>query len=233
MSSVLDITYRKPKSFSSSAFLSLMGATATVQGRSENGLVGWMIGARYKTNQYLLRTLDVQGDYRPRFYDYQAFLNFDISPAWQAEYLGSVAVNDYQVVPASRETRFGTINEAYSFKVYFDGKEQSKFQTLFNAVSATWRPLKGEKRDSLRLKFIASAYQTAEQEHFTVMGQYYINQLETDFGDPDFGNVAFNRGIGTFINNGRNDLNASVFCVEHKGKWLIKKDQLQIGRAHV
>ena len=229
LSSVLDITYRKPKEFSASAFMSLMGASATVQGRSDNGLLAWMMGARYKTNQYLLRTLDVQGDYRPRFYDYQAFLNFDISPSLQAEYLGSIAVNDYQVVPASRETRFGTINEAYSFKVFFDGKEQSKFQTLFNALSTTWRPLKGERRDSLRLKFIASAYQTSEQEHFTVMGQYYIDQLETDFGDPDFGNVAFNRGIGTFINHGRNDLDAAVYCLEHKGKWLASNGQLLWG----
>jgi hypothetical protein len=201
MSSVLDVTYKRPKEFAATAFASLLGTNITLEGRTKNGLLGWMMGARYKTNQYLLKTLDVQGDYRPKFFDYQVFLDFKFSESFQLEYLGSLAINDYEVVPESRETRFGTINEAYSFKVYFDGKEQSKFQTLFNAVSGTYRPLRGEKRDSLRLKFIVSAYATSEKEHFTVMGQYYIDQLETDFGDPDFGNVAFNRGIGTFINH--------------------------------
>ncbi|MFN6039227.1 MAG: hypothetical protein ACK452_12220 [Bacteroidota bacterium] len=229
MSSVLDITYKKPKSFAASSFLSMMGANVNVEGRTENGLMSWMIGARYKTNQYLLRTLDVQGDYQPKFYDVQSFLNFDISESFQLEYLSSFAVNNYIVVPSSRETRFGTINEAYSFKVYFDGKEISKFQTLFNAVSATFKPLSGIRKDSLRLKLIASNYNTKEQEHFTVMGQYYIDQLETDFGDPDFGNVAFNRGIGTIINHGRNDLSANVTNIEHKGKWLKKRNQLLWG----
>ena len=229
MSSVLDIFYRKPKSFSASSFVSMMGANANIEGRSKNGLLGWMIGARYKTNQYLLRTLDIQGDYQPKFYDLQSYLNFDFTKTFQLEFLSSFAVNDYLVVPASRETRFGTINEAYSFKVYFDGKEQSKFQTIFNALSATFKPLKGIKNDSLRLKFIVSNYNTKEQEHFTVMGQYYIDQLETDFGDPDFGSVAFNRGIGTMINHGRNDLTATVTNLEHKGKWLHGKNQLLWG----
>ncbi|MFN5182265.1 MAG: TonB-dependent receptor plug domain-containing protein [Bacteroidota bacterium] len=229
MSSVLDIFYKKPKSFSASSFVSMMGANANAEGRSANGLLGWMVGARYKTNQYLLRTLDVQGDYRPKFYDIQAFLNFDFTESFQLEYLSSVAVNDYQVIPSSRETRFGTINEAYSFKVYFDGKEQSKFQTIFNAISATFKPLKGSKKDSLKLKLIASNYNTREEEHFTVMGQYYIDQLETDFGDPDFGNVAFNRGIGTLINHGRNDLTANVSNLEHKGKWMTGRNQLLWG----
>lgn len=226
MSSVLDVTYRKPREFGASAFASLMGASVTAEGRTPDGLLGWIMGARYKTNQYLLSTLDVQGEYRPKFFDYQAFLNFDFSPKFQLEYLGNFAVNDYVVVPESRETRFGTINEAYSFKVFFGGQEQSKFQTLFNALSATWKP---HRNDSLRLKLITSVYHTSEKEHFTVMGEYYIDQLETDFGDPDFGNVAFNRGIGTLINHGRNDLEALVMNVEHKGKWVTKKGQLLWG----
>ena len=40
-------------------------------------------------------------------------------------------------------------------------------------------------------------------------GQYYIDELEADFGKPTFGQVAFNRGVGTFINNGRN---YCLFC---------------------
>ena len=40
-----------------------------------------------------------------------------------------------------------------------------------------------------------------------MQGQYYIDQLEADFGKDNFGQVAFNRGVGTFLNNGRNRKN--------------------------
>ena len=61
-----------------------------------------------------------------------------------------------------------------------------------------------------KLKLITSAYNTKEEENFTVQGQYYIDQLEADFSKETFGQVAFNRGIGTYINNGRNAIEATV-----------------------
>ena len=52
MSSVLDIEYKKPTSFESSASVSLLGATAYL-GTSNNKLTQ-LHGIRYKTSQYLL-----------------------------------------------------------------------------------------------------------------------------------------------------------------------------------
>lgn len=217
LSSVLDITYRKPRQFQGSIAGSLLGGSLHLEGASGNKLFSWSLGSRYKTNQYLLRSLDVNGDYRPRFYDVQSLMNFDFTENFNLEILTSISSNKYQVVPQTRETVFGTVNEALQFKVYFDGQEVNSFETYFGAISGTIR-----KRDSLKLKFIASAFRTFENETFTVSGQYYINELETDFGDPNFGNVAFNRGVGTFINNGRNYLDATVLNAEHKG---IKKSK--------
>ena len=224
LSSVLDITYRKPRQFKGSVSGSLLGGSMHVEGASGNRLFSWSIGSRYKTNQYLLRSLDVNGDYRPRFYDVQSLMNFDFTENFNLEILTNISSNKYQVVPQTRETAFGTLNQALQFKVYFDGQEVNSFETYFGAVSATFK-----KRDSLRLKFIASAFKTYEDETFTVSGQYYINELETDFGDPNFGNVAFNRGIGTFINHGRNYLDATVFNTEHKGIKKSKIGDLQWG----
>jgi hypothetical protein len=224
LSSVLDITYRKPRKFSSTATMSLLGAGLHVENITDNKLLSWQIGARYKTNQYLLRSIDTKGDYFPRFYDVQSLLNFNVSPKFNVDVLGVISGNKYQVIPQTRETTFGTFNQALQFKVYFDGQEVSKFNTLFGAVSVNFLP-----SEKLRLKWISSYFNTQESETFTIQGQYYINELETDLGDPNFGNVAFNRGIGTFINNGRNYLNASVFATEHKGFYTHKNGELLWG----
>jgi hypothetical protein len=228
LSSVLDITYRKPAKFASSVFTSLLGSSAHIEGVSGNKLVAWQVGARYKTNQYILKSIDTKGDYKSHFYDIQSLVNFAFSPKFNLEVLGVFSSNKYQVVPSSRETTFGTFNQALQFKVYFDGQEVSQYQTYFGAISGTYTP-----RKKLNLKFITSAFHTQESETFTVQGEYYINELETDFGSANFGNVAFNRGIGTFLNNGRNYLDASVFNAEHKGKLTISKDQALLWGARI
>lgn len=225
MSSVLDITYRKPTKFAGSANGSLLGGAVHLEGITKNRLLSWSIGSRYKTNTYLLKTLDTKGEYKPRFYDVQSFLTFNINPKWSVEWLTNLSNNKYLVQPTDRETTFGTVNNAVSFKVYFDGQEVMQYNTLMSGVSTTFKP-----NNSLKLKFIASGYTTNEQEIYTVQGQYYIDQLEADLGNSNFGQVAYNRGIGTFLNNGRNALNAQVFSFEHKGtKNLRRENQLLWG----
>jgi len=224
LSSVLDISYRKPRKFSTTANISLLGAGLHIENITANKLLSWQIGARYKTNQYLLRSIDTKGDYFPTFYDVQSLLNFNVSPKFNVDVLGVISGNKYQVIPQTRETTFGTFNQALQFKVYFDGQEVSQFNTAFGALSFNFLP-----KEKIRLKWISSFFNTQESETFTIQGQYYINELETDLGDPNFGNVAFNRGIGTFINNGRNYLNASVLTTEHKGFYTTKNGELLWG----
>jgi hypothetical protein len=204
--------------------MSLLGAGLHIENITANKLLSWQIGARYKTNQYLLRSIDTKGDYFPRFYDVRSLLNFNVSPKFNVDVLGVISGNKYQVIPQTRETTFGTFNQALQFKVYFDGQEVSQFNTTFGALSFNFIP-----KEKLRLKWISSYFNTQESETFTIQGQYYINELETDLGDPNFGNVAFNRGIGTFINNGRNYLIASVLATEHKGFYTTKNGELLWG----
>lgn len=217
MSSVLDITYRKPTKFGGSASGSLLGGSLNLEGISKNRLVAWSVGSRYKSNAYILKAIDTKGEYKPRFYDVQAFLTFNINPKWTVEVLANLANNKYLVIPTNRETTFGTVNNAVSFRVYFDGQELMQYNTLMSGISTTYLPNKTTK-----LKLIASGYTTKEEELYTVQGQYYIDQLEADFGKDNFGQVAFNRGIGTFLNNGRNTLEAQVYNIEHKGTKYLK-----------
>lgn len=219
MSSVLDITYRKPLKFSGSASASLLGGNLQMEGVNKNRLLAWNIGARYKSNIYLLKSLDTQGEYRPSAMDVQSFLTFQVNPKLKIEFLGNIANNKYLVIPTNRQTTFGTVTNALRFTVYFDGQELMEYTTYMAGLSATYRP-----NGKTKLKLISSAYRANEQEVYTIQGQYYIDQLEADLGKPNFGQVAFNRGVGTFLNNGRNYLTASVYNIEHKGSHIINNN---------
>ena len=219
MSSVLDITYKKPLKFAGGVSGSLLGGAMHLEGVSKNRVVAWSLGSRYKSNSYLLKGLDTKGEYRPRFYDVQTFITVTLNEKWSVEVLGNIASNKYTVIPETRETTFGTVNNAVSLKIYFDGREETSYNTFMGGVSTTYRP-----NPKTKLKLITSAYHAQEQEHFNVQGQYYIDQLEADFGKDNFGQVAFNRGVGTFLNFGRNRIDATVMNVEHKGTRYISKN---------
>jgi hypothetical protein len=219
MSSVLDIIYKKPLKFAGTASGSFLGGSVYLQGVSKNRVLAWSIGSRYKSNSYLLKSMDTKGEYRPRFYDVQSFLTFTLNEKWSIEFLGNIANNQYLVIPANRETTFGTVNNAVKLSIYFDGREVTQYNTMMGAVSAIFKP-----DSKTKLKLIASAYNAKEEEFFTVQGQYFIDQLEADFGKDNFGQVAFNRGIGTFLNNGRNTIDAKVFNIQHKGNRTINRN---------
>ncbi len=219
LSSVLDITYARPLKFKGTVSGSLLGGGLQLEGVSKNRIFSINTGVRYKNNAFIVKGLQTSGEYRPFFLDWQTVLHANISDHWQAELFTSYALNQYNVIPKSRETNFGTIQQSFRFKVFFEGQEITKFNTFLGAFSLNYRP-----NDKTTLKFITSAYTTEEQERFTVLGQYSIDQLENDFGDPNFGNVAFNRGVGSFLNNGRNEIKATVSAIEHKGYKTIRKN---------
>ena len=212
MSSVLDITYKKPKEFGASASASLLGATAHVQGISKNRNFTHISGIRYKTNQYMLGSLDTKGEYNPSFLDFQTYLTYDISDKLELTFLGNIAQNTYLFTPESRETTFGNVNEALNLKIYFDGKEADMFTTYFGAFSANYLPKK-----KVKLSLTVSAFKTQEQETFDIQGQYYLNELDRQIGSDNMGDSIMNLGVGTFLNHARTYLDASVLNVAHRG----------------
>jgi hypothetical protein len=135
LSSVLDIKYKKPEEFGGSAYLSLLGAGFHLEGSSKNNRFSWLTGFRQKSNQFLLKNLDTKGDYKPSFTDFQTLLSYKISKKTDLSFLGNYAKNKYRVIPSTRETEFGNINEALKFTVYFDGQEIDNYQTTQGALS--------------------------------------------------------------------------------------------------
>ena len=225
MSSVLDVQYRKPRKFAGTVSGSLLGSNLHLEGASKNYRFTWLMGARYKTNKYLLGKTDSKGDYKPFFGDFQLYTTFDITPNWELDFLGNFASNKYQFVPENRETDFGTLDKALRLKIYFDGQEIDQFNTMMGALSAIYN----SNSQKLNLKFIGSAFRSKEEEAFDIQGQYFIGELETDLGDENFGDVVTERGIGTFINHGRTNLEAYVFSGDHKGTYTEGKKQLLWG----
>lgn len=228
MSSVLDVQYRKPRKFAGTVSGSLLGTSLHLEGSTDNYRLTWLIGARYKTNQYILNSLDTKGDYKPFFGDVQAFVTYDLTTDWEIDILGNLATNKYQVVPQNRETDFGTLNQALRLKIYFDGQEIDRFTTTLGAISAIYH----DHNDTWNLRFIGSAFKSRESEAFDIQGQYFIDELETDFGKPNFGDVVANRGIGTFLNHARTNLEANVYTAEHKGVYNAGNNQLLWGARY-
>jgi hypothetical protein len=221
MSSVLDVQYRKPRKFAGTVSGSMLGGNIELEGISKSHRFTWMIGSRYKSTKYLLGKIDTKGQFQPSFVDVQAFATYDLTTNWELNVLGNFANNKYNIIPESRETDFGTLNQALRLKIYFDGQEIDKFTTMLGAVSGIYR----SNDEKLNLKFIGSAFKSKESEAFDLQGQYYIADLETDFGKPNFGEEVGERGVGTFLQHARTNLTAYVYSAEHKGTYSIDRNK--------
>lgn len=215
MSSVLDIKYKKPKKFEANVAANLLGANAFVGFSTKK--FSWSNGIRYKTNKYLLGSLDTKGEYQPNFLDYQTYLTYEPTKNWSIEVIGDISENHYNFYPEDRETKFGTMENVKSFKVFFDGQEKDVFRTYFGSLSISRKF--GEKT---KLSLIASAFHTNEQERYDIQGQYWLTQTET----------SENLGVGTYMEHARNYLKATVksikFALEHK----TKKHDIQAGLTY-
>ena len=222
--SVLDVKYKRPTEFSSGFFASLLGGSTHIEGSSKNNKFTYLTGVRYKSNQYLLGSMETKGEYRPVFADIQTFLTYKLSNKTELSLLSYYSHNEFNLVPKTRETSYGTINEAYRLTIFFTGEEIDKFTMFQNALSLSWKP-----NNKTILNFTVNNYVSDEQETFDILAQYWLGRLETDFGKPDFGDVSENRGIGAFLNHARNFLNVNVVNAEHRGKFIENKFTLEWG----
>ena len=221
LSSVLDVKYKRPDSVRASVGMSFLGGSAHVEGsvkkkKDEKQAFRYLIGARYKTTRYLLGSLQTEGEYVPNFFDLQAYLTYDLSPTWQLGYIGNINTSAYNFVPQERNTTLGLINLALQFRVLFDGQEQDDFNTYMSGVSLSHLPKNGD----YYLKFLASTYQSNENERIDISGRYSLGILETNLGEEGAGEeIIAVIGAGEQQQFVRNYLTANMTNVEHKGGW--------------
>ena len=217
MSSVLDITYRKPTKFGASIEASMLGGNISFEGISKNKKWSAITGVRYRDNSLLVNSQETQTNYRPTFADIQSNVNFNLNKKVQFSFLGNISRNKYNYQPLTRQTNFGTLNNPIALQIFYEGQEKDQYQTLFGAFKTNYI---ASERSTYKL--IASAYHTQEQEYFDIDAAYFLGEVDTNIGSETFGGVTYNRAIGTQLNHARNDLDALIFNGEIKGNHNLK-----------
>lgn len=216
MSSVLDITYRKPVSLKGSVNPGLLTSSIHFEGVNKSQRLSWLIGVRYKSSRLMLKTLDARGNYQPVFADIQSLISYKTGERSSLSLLSAFSLNTYNFLPQSRESTFGSESMAYRLYVLFAGREKDRYGTLNSVL--TWDY---SGKNSLTHKIILSAFNTAEKENFDIRGWYSLNTLDKQTGSENFSDSLMNIGIGSWISHARNRLYANIYSLTYKGlkKW--------------
>ncbi len=210
MSSILDITYKRPTKLESSVSLSLLGANLYVGHGNER--YSQMHGLRYKTSAYMLGALKTAGNYQPNYFDYQTYITWSLPRSWTMSFLANYSQNDYRFVPDSLTESFGGTENAKNMSIWYEGQEKDLFRTAFASLSA-----KGHVSKEVEIGFDLSGYYTNEQENFDITGEYVLS--------GDTGAIA----TGLYHEHARNRLQAGIITLAHNGQWEHQDNNLRWG----
>tara|TARA_R110002096_G_scaffold66096_4_gene160982 strand:+ start:1429 stop:3888 length:2460 start_codon:yes stop_codon:yes gene_type:complete len=222
LSSVLDITYKNPYQFEVNADISLLGGSLSIENISKDSKFSAIVGGRYRDNSLLVDARETETNVKPVFADLQGYFTYKFTNKFHLSFLGNASLNKYNFEPQTRQTNFGTLADPIALLVFYEGQEKDKYQTLFGAFKGTYFA-----NDDLTLKLIASTYHTTEEEYFDILGQYRLGEVNTNIGNEDLGEVEFSEGVGSQLNHGRNDLDALITNIEHKGDFKIDDNRFE------
>jgi hypothetical protein len=228
LSSVLDIQYKTPTNFESTVSGSLTGGSLHTQGVAAKGRMTYLLGARHKNATYVLNSLKVEGNYKPKFSDVQTFFTYDLSsaahraqglePKTKLSFLGNVAYNNYQVRPETRETSFGNQFQMVRLLVGYDGQEEMRYTTYQGGLR-----LQQEIRPDLKAELIYSGLYSQEREYRDLEAGYRFCDAEPTPGVSPFNRCAGERGLGTRYEFSRNRLRASLQALELRTTWAASR----------
>ena len=218
MSSALDITYREPEAFEGAVDLSLMGGSLTIG--NNTGKFSQLSGIRFKKNNSLLSSMETKGEYDPTYLDFQTNMNYKPNDRWTINLLGNISINHFNFKPQDRETTFGTMDNAKSFKVYFDGLEKDKFETYLGSLQATYRH---NRATSFTLG--VAGFLSNELVTYDISGEYWLNEAGTAGAEGIGGEL----GVGKYMEHSRNRLKTSVIQVSFKGTTKYRINNFSYG----
>jgi len=224
MSSVLDVKYKTPIEFGGSVYASLLGAGAHVEGASKNQKFSYLTGVRYHSNAYMIKKMQTKSYYKPNFTDVQLLLNYKANAKWTFSLFGNYARNTYHLIPESSVQTFGNINKTKRLRIYFDGQEVDAYQTVFASFVSTFTP-----DNTNEYKYIVAYFNSSEKETFDIEGQYFISEVNSDFGSEEMGQDISPRAVGSDLHHGRNFLLANLFHAEVKASHQLKANNLEWG----
>lgn len=225
MSSVMDVTYKRPSAWGGSVSASLLGVAAHIEGCNKDPRrFTFLLGFRQKNSQYILGSLDTKGEYSPNFLDVQFFGNLMINEKWSMEVISNYARNQFIFIPNTQTTTFGSVSAVKQLEMAFEGQEIDNYQSITNGLSFIYKP-----KENIRIKFLGSVYNDQEKENFDIRADYRIGDVQTDPSQSNYGKVTNYDGIGGLQNWARNTLFLDVYTAATRGSWFIKHHEVQWG----
>jgi hypothetical protein len=230
MSSALDITYRKPKSFGGSAYIGLLEQGLHVEGIAANNKVSYLIGVRNRSNRNLLSSQQTKGNYIPSSSDLQALINYNPNSKWNFELFANTSSTSFTLIPEEAKLTTSVFTPVFSanlgLDIFFQGAEKDEYTTNFIGLSATYQPKK-----NLKLKWMLSAFSNNERENIDIVGAYLFGDRNFDRGQSSFGLIVNPLGAGVFQNFSRNALEISTITAQHKGSYYKGKHNYEWGNS--
>lgn len=227
MSSVLNISYKKPTKLQYGGNVGLLGGSAYLQTPLANHRIKLNLGGRYRSNNYLFRFMDTKGEYKPRFYDFQGQITFVAHSKLDINILGIYSNNEFNFFPQSRQTSFGTVQQTYKFDVNMGGREITQFRTGLGAITFDYKPT-----ESLNLKLIGSYTSTRESERMDIQGRYILGELDNNLASDTYAEISNPIGSGGFMNHSRNFLEAQIISANLKGIYVKNRFTLRFGTQY-
>lgn len=228
LSSVLDIQYKKPKSFGGSAYIGLLEQGVQLEGTGAKNKFSWLIGARNRSNRNLLSSQETKGNYVPSAADLQGLFTWEFNSKWTAEFIGNISGTKFTLEPEFSQPSAAVFSPFFSanlgLDIYFEGREEDSYSTNMAGLSVINQP-----RKNLRLKWMASRFSNKEKESIDITGAYLFGERSFDRSKPEFGLIINPLGAGVFQNYARNSLDIEVWNISHKGIYDRGNHYLQWG----
>ena len=216
MSSVLDITYKKPKSFGGSAYIGLLEQGFHLEGTSAKNKVTYLFGVRNRSNRNLLSSQETKGNYIPSSSDLQTLITYAPSNKWQFELFANTSSSKFTMYPEESKLSSSVFSPYFTanfgLDIYFEGQEKDGYSTNFIGLSTTHQPNK-----TLRLKWMLSRFNNNEKENIDISGAYLFGDRDFDKSSATFGLISNPLGAGVFQNFSRNTLDITLWDASHKG----------------
>ena len=223
MSSVLDIRYRVPKKNDFKINTSLLGASIISDNIFRDGKITNMLGVRYRNNSLLVNSKETVSNFTPSFLDIQNSLNFNIGTKLKIGSILNYSRNSYNFKPVNRQTNFGTIEDPLALVIFYQGDEKDNYISYFNSFFLDY-----ELNNSTNLNLTSSFYNSNEKEYYDILAQYNLAEVNTNIGSEDLGEIEFSQGVGSQLNHARNNLNAQIFNIDSKIKYIKNKNEFNL-----
>jgi hypothetical protein len=230
MSSVLDVQYKKPKTFGGTAYISLLEQGLHLEGSAKKEKVTYLLGIRNRNNRNLLSSQETKGAYIPSSSDIQGYVTYQVSEKLQLELLANFSTTKFSMIPESVQKTSSVFSPMFTanlgLDIYFEGQEKTAYKTGMIGLSAIQQINK-----KLRLKWMLSHFQDKEDENFDIAGSYLFGDRDFDNSSSTFGQIVNPLGAGYYQDYGRNELKIKVWNASLKGSLDKGKHFIQFGNT--